>query len=379
MGSLTEAAADRLSYTEKMCKYDGRTPASIVINRKKGLVDAQTSKTKRSFADIQQNVLHDFVAGSKAHPLQITGTPLALRQEQHRQQQTFDADAEFFKMLEQTGWLPSASGVVHAPKLFARLRDHANILNHRPINNHGVPLPLMQEAFGEFVDIFNTGIPTHSDCNFAVDLCKVASEVWESETKQLQPRLHALFVKYFEGFEVRSATDFEAEPDKRMIYKSMDIGAWELKIDTNGNTYGQIQRCQVCKRNSAYASKLATFHQQLAAQASPTPFQQSPSARLPYYFATAYPEASVQQLLSQTRLIFLVTTTNGQQRLVKFVPCCQNRSQGGTQAHRAWADAQCAPDLLHVKSLCGQWYAVEMEYLAPRDGWFPLCILAPGE
>lgn len=87
------------------------------------------------------------------------------------------ADAEFFNRLEQTGWLPSASGVEHAPKLFAQLRDHANILNHRPINHHGVPLPLMHEAFGEFVDIFTTGIPTHSDCNFAVDLCKVASEV----------------------------------------------------------------------------------------------------------------------------------------------------------------------------------------------------------
>ena len=86
------------------------------------------------------------------------------------------ADAEFFKTPEQTGWLPSACGVGHAPKLFARLRDHANILNHRPINHHGVPLPLMHEAFGEFVDIFNTGIPTHSDCNFAFDLCKVASE-----------------------------------------------------------------------------------------------------------------------------------------------------------------------------------------------------------
>ena len=82
-------------------------------------------------------------------------------------------------------------------------------------------------------------------------------------------------------------------------------------------------------------SKLATFHQQLAAQASPTPFRQTPSARLP----TTTPQPT-QQLLSQTRLIFLVTTTNGQQRLVKFVPCCQNRSQGGTQAHRAWADAQ---------------------------------------
>ena len=87
------------------------------------------------------------------------------------------ADAEFFRRLEQTGWLPSALRVGQAPKQFARLRDHANILNHRPINHHGVPLPLMHDAFGEFVDIFNTGIPTHSDCNFAVDLCKVASEV----------------------------------------------------------------------------------------------------------------------------------------------------------------------------------------------------------
>lgn len=49
----------------------------VDICRKRGLVDAQTSKTKRSFADIQQNVLHDSVAGSKAHPLQMTGTPLA--------------------------------------------------------------------------------------------------------------------------------------------------------------------------------------------------------------------------------------------------------------------------------------------------------------
>ena len=47
-------------------------------------------------------------------------------------------------------------------------------------------------------------------------------------------------MNYFEGFEVRSATDFEAEPDERMIDNSMDIGAWELKIDTNGNIYGQI-------------------------------------------------------------------------------------------------------------------------------------------
>lgn len=283
----------------------------------------------------------------------------------------------------------------------------------------------MHDAFGEFVDIFNTGIPTHSDCNFAVDLCKVASEVWESETKQLQPGLHVLFEKYFEGFEVRRVTEPEAQPDERMIYGGMDIGAWQLKIDTGGNTYGQIQWYYVavvqslqqarspvlalscvpmlymelsgatlrvcgaatlqhqflcepltpalhlyCVNNPAHMdavvrcvsairrtlSKLATFHQHLAAQASPTPFQQTPSARFPYYFATAYPEASVQQLLSQTKLIFLVTTNSGQQRLVKFVPCCQNRSQGGTQAHRAWAHAQCAPDLVcNLSCACCAW------------------------
>lgn len=78
-------------------------PASIVINRsvknsalvaesswptsielqydsicsKKGLVDAQTSKTKRSFADIQQKVLHDTTAGSKANSLKVSGASVA--------------------------------------------------------------------------------------------------------------------------------------------------------------------------------------------------------------------------------------------------------------------------------------------------------------
>jgi len=36
-------------------------------------VDAQTSKTKRTFADIQHKVLHDTTAGSKANPLNISG------------------------------------------------------------------------------------------------------------------------------------------------------------------------------------------------------------------------------------------------------------------------------------------------------------------
>ncbi|DBA74113.1 TPA: hypothetical protein ACH3X1_010920 [Trebouxia sp. C0004] len=52
-------------------------PAGIVINSKKGLVDAQTSKTKRSFADIQQKVLHDTTAGSKANPLKVSGASVA--------------------------------------------------------------------------------------------------------------------------------------------------------------------------------------------------------------------------------------------------------------------------------------------------------------
>jgi len=41
------------------------------------LVDVQTSKTKRIFADIQQKVLHDTTAGSMANPLHISGAPIA--------------------------------------------------------------------------------------------------------------------------------------------------------------------------------------------------------------------------------------------------------------------------------------------------------------
>ena len=44
---------------------------------KKGLVDVQTCKTKRRFADIQQDILHDITAGSKAHPLHISGAHVA--------------------------------------------------------------------------------------------------------------------------------------------------------------------------------------------------------------------------------------------------------------------------------------------------------------
>ena len=36
-------------------------------------MDAQTSKTKRTFADIQHKVLHDTSAGSKANPLNVSG------------------------------------------------------------------------------------------------------------------------------------------------------------------------------------------------------------------------------------------------------------------------------------------------------------------
>ena len=44
---------------------------------KRGLVDSQSGKTKRRFADIQQDVLHDGLAGSKTRPLQISGAPIA--------------------------------------------------------------------------------------------------------------------------------------------------------------------------------------------------------------------------------------------------------------------------------------------------------------
>ncbi|KAA6426318.1 MAG: hypothetical protein FRX49_03429 [Trebouxia sp. A1-2] len=52
-------------------------PATIVINGKKGLVDVQSSKTKRTLADIQDKVLHDATAGSMANPLRISGALLS--------------------------------------------------------------------------------------------------------------------------------------------------------------------------------------------------------------------------------------------------------------------------------------------------------------
>ena len=44
---------------------------------KKGLVDVQTSKTKRTFAELQEKVLRDATVGSMANPLRISGAPLA--------------------------------------------------------------------------------------------------------------------------------------------------------------------------------------------------------------------------------------------------------------------------------------------------------------
>ena len=40
-------------------------------------MDVQTSKTKRTFAELQEKVLRDATAGSMANPLRISGASLA--------------------------------------------------------------------------------------------------------------------------------------------------------------------------------------------------------------------------------------------------------------------------------------------------------------
>ena len=105
-----------------------------------------------------------------------------------------------------------------------------------------------------------------------------------------------------------------------------------------------VVRCVCAIRRTLL--KLAEFHTHLAVQASSAPFHLNPSAFLPYYFGKAYPETTVEQLLSQTKLLFLVTPTECQQRLVKFVPCSKNGAESDTQVHRAWAHAKFAPDLV---------------------------------
>ncbi|KAL0050507.1 hypothetical protein WJX82_001008 [Trebouxia sp. C0006] len=52
-------------------------PGTIAINGKKVLVEMQTSRAKRTFADIQQKVLQITTAGSEANPLHIRGALLA--------------------------------------------------------------------------------------------------------------------------------------------------------------------------------------------------------------------------------------------------------------------------------------------------------------
>ncbi|KAA6428629.1 MAG: hypothetical protein FRX49_01504 [Trebouxia sp. A1-2] len=61
---------------------------------KKDLVDAHTSKTKRSFADIQQKVLHDPVAGGMGHPLQACFSNPSVRRSSCRRFELWDPKPE---------------------------------------------------------------------------------------------------------------------------------------------------------------------------------------------------------------------------------------------------------------------------------------------
>ena len=90
-------------------------------------------------------------------------------------------EAAFWQKLSQSNFLPSASAVASQPKRFARFCTDANVMKHRPIDRHEVPLPLMHEAFGHFVDLFNNGTPSHPDCSFAIALCQVALQVSKAD------------------------------------------------------------------------------------------------------------------------------------------------------------------------------------------------------
>ncbi|KAL3148638.1 hypothetical protein ABBQ38_014061 [Trebouxia sp. C0009 RCD-2024] len=85
-------------------------PATVVINGKKGLVDVQTSKTKRTVAELQEKVLRDATAGSMANPLHISGASLA-----GGSQSAVDKTARKIAALEQlVGSQPPAFGDLQA-------------------------------------------------------------------------------------------------------------------------------------------------------------------------------------------------------------------------------------------------------------------------
>ena len=53
------------------------TYSMVLLCSKKGLVDVQTSKTKRTLAELQEKILRDATAGSITNPLHISGALLA--------------------------------------------------------------------------------------------------------------------------------------------------------------------------------------------------------------------------------------------------------------------------------------------------------------
>lgn len=91
--------------------------------------------------------------------------------------------------------------------------------------------------------------------------------------------------------------------------------------------------------------------------------------QLPFTFwdPEAWTDAYQLGPTSTHKLVYLATNQHEQQCVVKFT------QRYGVEAHKAWAAADLAPQLLEHQQLAGMWQQIVMEYLPPElpdaSGW----------
>ena len=110
--------------------------------------------------------------------------------------------------------------------------------------------------------------------------------------------------------------------------------ALHLYCTNNATHMETLAKCVCAIRSTVF--KLAELHQKL--QMQPAPVSCKPSLDLPYFFATNYPDAIVQQIFPSGRLLFLLTPKGAPKPRVKFVA---SSDQGSSLWFRSAASLGC--------------------------------------
>eukprot|EP00195_Chlamydomonas_chlamydogama_P016920 CAMPEP_0202891096 /NCGR_PEP_ID=MMETSP1392-20130828/1266_1 /ASSEMBLY_ACC=CAM_ASM_000868 /TAXON_ID=225041 /ORGANISM="Chlamydomonas chlamydogama, Strain SAG 11-48b" /LENGTH=558 /DNA_ID=CAMNT_0049574771 /DNA_START=112 /DNA_END=1785 /DNA_ORIENTATION=+ len=102
---------------------------------------------------------------------------------------------------------------------------------------------------------------------------------------------------------------------------------------------------------------------------SPTPMPHHLQLRLLQQQASSVDMMGTSKLVYEVHGAVLPGGSERQSYIIKYT------QRYGAAVHRAWAAQNFAPQLLGVELLPGGWYAVSMECLGFKDGWWPLTAL----